>query len=93
MLAVAVSEDFAPLKHGNIKKVAVCIDPELTLATKFTLLPASAIERNIAKAVAAQNCYATNAFFVGHWHLTFDVRGGDRRERTQLAGRPSRRNC
>lgn len=53
MLAVSISEDFAPLQHGNFKKVAVRIDPELTLATKFTLLPTSAVERNIAKAMAA----------------------------------------
>lgn len=54
VLPSLVTEEFAPLQHADIQKVAVGVHKELVLGDQPSLLPTSFVEGQIAEKVAAK---------------------------------------
>jgi hypothetical protein len=53
MLSPAVSKQLAPFKNGDIKAIAVGIDPEWPRYTNLPASPPGTVEGNIPQAMAA----------------------------------------
>ena len=64
---VTFRKQFAPLENCDVEEVAVRIDPELPTYANVSVFPASSVERDIAKAVATEDCHSAKAFRASHW--------------------------
>lgn len=66
MLALAIGKQLAPVENRNVKGISVRANPELTPNAQLTMLPACPVERDVAQAVTAEKCDATNMLRVFH---------------------------
>ena len=66
VLASVLTEEFAPFEDANIEKVTICVNPELVIEYRFVFSPASLVEGQISKKVAAQYSYLAETLLTFH---------------------------
>jgi hypothetical protein len=66
VFASQVTEELAPLKDGDVKEVAIRVDPKLFVASWLANLVPGSVERQITKAVAAEYSKPTKTLAASH---------------------------